>query len=128
MRCLIVDDNALFLTAARAILDGDDLTVVGEARNMAEAVSRASELSPDLVLLDIDLGEESGFAVARELTARAGEAAPKIVLVSAHPEDDFADLIAESPALGFVAKSDLGAATVLEIVRRGDGGSGRRPR
>ena len=123
LRCLIVDDNAQFVVAARAILDGDELSVVGQAANAAEALQRTSELSPDLVLLDIDLGKESGFAVARQLTDEAGDAAPKIVLISTHPGDDFADLIAESPALGFVAKSELSPAAVIRLVQGSDDSS-----
>ncbi len=122
LRCLIVDDNALFQTAARGILDGSALTVVGTAANAAEAVGRTAELSPDVVLVDIDLGEESGLAVARELIERAGGVAPKIVLISSHPEDDFADLIAESPAVGFVAKSELSVAAILALVDDDDDG------
>ena len=122
LSCLLVDDNAQFVVAARAILDGDELSVVGQAANAAEAVQRMSELSPDVVLLDIDLGEESGFAVARQLADAAGDTAPKIVLISTHPGDDFADLIEESPALGFVAKSELSPAAVIRLVQGSDGG------
>ena len=120
LRCLIVDDNALFQTAARGILDGSELIVVGTAANAAEAIRRASELSPDVALVDIDLGEESGLAVARKLTERAGAVPPRIILISSHPEDDFADLIAESPAVGFVAKSEFSAAAILALLADGD--------
>ena len=116
LRCLIVDDNAAFLAAARAILEGRDLTVVGEAATAAEALQRAEELAPDIVLLDIDLGDDNGLAVARALAERAQSATPKTILMSAYPEDDFADLIAESPALGFIPKPALSPATVGELM------------
>ena len=122
LRCLIVDDNVNFLATLRAILAGGDLDVVGEASNMADAVTRATELAPDVVLLDIDLGEESGFVVARELVDQAGADAPSIVLISAHPESDFEDLIADSPALGFVAKSELSTRAIVDVL--GAGGDG----
>jgi len=124
LRCLIVDDNAAFVAAARSILDGPQLTVVGDAATVAEAHERAHKLAVDVILIDIDLGEESGLALARELAARNRNPAPRIVLISAHPEDDFADLIAESPAVGFVAKSELSALAVAELLPRTDDGSG----
>lgn len=116
LRCLIVDDNAEFLAAARAILEGRDFTIVGQASSAAEALHWAEEVDPDLVLLDIDLGNDNGFAVARQLAKRARNAKPRLILISAHPEDDFADLIAESPALGFIPKSELSPAKVAWLL------------
>jgi len=116
LRCLIVDDNAAFLAAAHAILEGPDFTIVGEATNAHEALEQADHLAPDLVLLDIDLGEDSGFALARQLADREGVDVPTMILLSAHPGDDFADLIAESPALGFIPKPDLSPKTLSELL------------
>ena len=113
---MIVDDHAPFVAAARRILDGAELTVLGEAATGAEALERTDQLAPDVILLDIDLGGESGLDVARELARRAHGDVPLIVLISGHPEDDFADLIAEGPAVGFVAKSELSAAAIVELV------------
>ena len=117
LRCLIVDDNAEFVAAARVILEGEDFTVVADASTAAEAVQTADEVHPDLVLLDIDLGHDNGFDVARQLAGRSGNPTPKLILISAHPEDDFADLIAESPVLGFIPKSELSPAKVGELLR-----------
>ena len=83
LRMLIVDDNARFLQAARALLEREGMQVVGVASTSAEAVRRARELQPDVTLVDIDLGNESGFDLARRLT-QAGEAiAGRVVLISA---------------------------------------------
>ena len=121
LRLLLVDDNAAFLAASRAILRGGELCVVGEAATAAEAVQRAQELQPDLVLLDIDLGEESGFEVARQLEASAGPVAPHMIFISAQAPEDFADIVAESPALGFIPKAELSPAAVTDLLRtRGD--------
>ena len=123
--CLIVDDNASFLAASRAVLQGQGVSVIGVARTVSEGLQRAEELAPDLILVDIDLGEESGFDLARQLAARNGGTADNVILISTHPEDDFADLIGESPALGFVPKSDLSRSaleTVLERFRPGQRG------
>lgn len=115
MRCLIVDDNRRFLDAARGRLEHQGMLVVGVASNGSEAVQLAQELRPDVTLLDIDLGEENGFEVARQLQ---GHDAP-IILISTHAEQDYGDLIAASSVLGFLAKADLSAAGILDLL--GDG-------
>jgi len=116
LRFLIVDDNASFLEASRALLERNGLTVVGVASDAATAAQRTLELTPDVVLLDIDLGEESGFDVARQLAASPTGADVRVILISAHREDDFAELVAESPALGFIAKSDLSVTAIQELL------------
>jgi DNA-binding NarL/FixJ family response regulator len=118
LRCLIVDDNTSFLAASCAVLQGREVSVVAVANSLAEGLERADELAPDLILVDIDLGEESGFDLARQLACRAHATPADVILISTHPEDDFADLIAESPALGFVSKSDLSAGAIAEVLGR----------
>jgi DNA-binding NarL/FixJ family response regulator len=113
LRCLIVDDNGGFRDAARSLLEREEIDVVGVASNSAEARARVADLHPDVVLVDIALGGESGFELARTL-ARQG--APKLILISTLPEVDFVDLIAASPALGFIAKSELSARAVRDLV------------
>jgi CheY-like chemotaxis protein len=116
-RTLIVDDNRSFRAAARTALDGPDFTIVDVVANSADALDKVDELELDLVLLDIDLGEESGFVLARQIRDRFDHRAPKMVLISTHPEDDFADLIAESPAVGFLAKSELSRDRLAALLR-----------
>jgi DNA-binding NarL/FixJ family response regulator len=121
LRCLIVDDNRRFLAAARGLLEGQGVTVVGVATTGVEATRLAQEMEPDVVLLDIDLGDESGFDVATQLAARSG--GPRVIMVSTHAEEDYADLIAASPAVGFVAKSALSAGAIRDLL---DGRGGDR--
>ena len=124
LRSLIVDDNAHFLAAARRLLEREGIAVVGVASSGAEAVQLAGELRPDVALVDIDLGDESGFDVA-ELLAEPGTAATsRVVLISAYPEGDFADLVAGSSAVGFLSKSDVSAANIHEVLHRAGDGSG----
>jgi DNA-binding NarL/FixJ family response regulator len=114
--CLIVDDNLSFLDASRTLLERQGLTVVGVATSAAEGLKRAAELKPQVILIDIELGEDSGFDLARKLAQTAGVNRAKLVLISTHREDDFADLIAESPALGFIAKSHLSKRAIQQIL------------
>jgi hypothetical protein len=69
-----------------------------------------------VALVDIDLGDESGFDVARMLAGPDGAQLSRVVLISAYPEADFAELIAASPAVGFLAKSDLSATSIEELL------------
>jgi CheY-like chemotaxis protein len=122
MSCLIVDDNAEFLEAARSLLEREGLAVVGVAPTASAALERVGELRPQVALVDIDLGRDSGFEVAR----RIAQAAPtSVILISTHAEDDFAELIAESPAAGFISKSELSAHAIHSLLggQPGDGAS-----
>ena len=124
VRCLIVDDNPDFLLAARALLEQEGVRVVGVASTGAEAVRYAAELHPDVTLIDIDLGEESGFEVARRL-AHDPELDPgHLILISAHAEEDLADLVEASPAIGFVGKPVLCATAIQRLLRATGGGHG----
>jgi DNA-binding NarL/FixJ family response regulator len=114
--CLIVDDNASFLEASRTLLERQGLTVTGVARSAAEGLTRAAELKPRVILIDIELGDDTGFALARELAQTADLTPANVVLISAHREEDYADLIAESPALGFIAKSHLSKRAIEHIL------------
>jgi CheY-like chemotaxis protein len=122
LRCLIVDDSLAFLTAARALLERQGITVVGVASTGTEALNRAAELHPDVILLDIDLGGESGLELARRLHADGELASLPVILISTHPRDDYADLIAASPAVGFLPKIALSADAVRAMLDDGPAG------
>ncbi|MGB8995921.1 MAG: response regulator transcription factor [Pseudonocardiaceae bacterium] len=122
LRCLIVDDSPRFLDAARGLLERQGVMVVGVASTGAEAVQRATELRPDVALLDIDLGGESGFDVARRLSREATLACTRMILISTHAEQDYTDLIAASPVVGFLPKSALSGDAIRGLIAsRGDG-------
>ena len=118
LRCLIVDDNESFLDVAASCLDGEELEVLGTATTSAEALRQVAEQKPDIVLVDINLGEESGFEVARVLVERFPHMASGVVLISTRAETDFGGLIKTSPAAGFIPKSQLSVRAVRELVAR----------
>jgi DNA-binding NarL/FixJ family response regulator len=118
LRCLIVDDSPAVLRSAGELLERQGVAVIGRAANGEQAVSLAEELHPDVVLVDIDLGPESGFDLVRRLVQSLDQAGTRTILISTHDEADFADLIAASPAIGFVAKSDLSAAAIRRLLDR----------
>lgn len=116
LRVFIVDDNESFLDAARLLLEREGLSVVGVGSNAAESLRRAELLRPDLILVDIMLAEESGCELARRLVDHHDAGGPSVILVSTHAEDDVADLIAETPAVGFLPKSELSADAIRRIL------------
>jgi DNA-binding NarL/FixJ family response regulator len=118
LRALIVDDSARFLEAARELLEREGITVAGVASSGAEALERARELRPDVALVDIDLGAESGFDLAR-LFAEALDP-PPVILISTRSEDDLAELIEASPALAYLSKAHLSAHAVRDLLDGGE--------
>jgi len=125
---LIVDDNLLFLEAARDRLELGGLRVVGVAATSAEALRQAEELRPEVVLVDVILGTESGFELARRLAAHHRDGGPAIILISTYAAADFAGPIAESPAAGFLPKQELSADAIHRIIDgRGPGDAPSAP-
>jgi CheY-like chemotaxis protein len=125
LRCLLVDDNEAFLEAASLLLEREGVIVVGVASTIAEALRQARALRPDVILVDIGLGNESGFDLARLLAAngqgdQGGQGTQgggaDVILISTGAEADYAELIAESPAAGFLAKSELSARGISRIL------------
>jgi DNA-binding NarL/FixJ family response regulator len=116
MRLLIVDDNIQFLEAARTLLEREGLSVVAVASTSDDAVRSARELRPDVTLVDVDLGDESGFDLARELTRSADSGGAPVVLISAYREADLRDLIDASPAVGFLPKARLSRRAIHDLV------------
>lgn len=111
---LIVDDHPSFRATARALLEAEGFEVVGEAKDGASALECARSLHPDLILLDVQLPDTDGFAVASRLTANGN--APAIVLTSSRDAADFGDLVATSGARGFVPKAELSGAALTALL------------
>lgn len=125
MRCLIVDDSPEFCAAARAMLERGGITVVAAASTAAEAAALVCAHRPELALVDIDLGGSSGFDVVEDLH-RIRDAAPRVILISTHAEQDFEDLIEASPAVGFLPKFALSVEAITRVLDRGSAGDGSR--
>jgi CheY-like chemotaxis protein len=118
VRCLIVDDNERFLQVACDLLKRDGIAVVGVATASAEALRQAERLCPDVALVDIVLGDEYGFDLANAL-AQVPEP-PGVIMISTYTETDFADMIAASPAIGFLSKTHLSGAAIRLLLTGAD--------
>jgi len=124
MRCLIVDDNARFLAAATELLEREGIRVVAVASTGDEALQLVEQLQLDFVLVDIELGAESGFDLVRRLARDSGRRATSVILISTYAERDFAELIQESPAIGFMSKPDLSATAIRAMLAPDPGSEG----
>src|SRR5262245_21755106 len=113
-RVLVVDDHPSFRRCARTFLTAEGFEVAGEAGDGASAVALASELEPDLVVLDVQLPDVDGFEVTSRLLVRDPGLA--IVLVSSRSASEYGPLIARSGARGFLAKDELSAAAIEALL------------
>jgi DNA-binding NarL/FixJ family response regulator len=113
-RCLIVDDNPVYLSEARDLLQRQGMSVVGIASNSGDALAIAASDRPDVALVDVDLGAENGFDVALAL-AMSDRPVP-VILISAYAEKDLRELLDESPAVGFLAKSFVSRAAIDDLL------------
>jgi len=116
LRCLLVDDDPRFRDEARRLLEREGVIVVGVAASGDEAIQVAEARAHDVALVDISLGDESGFDVARRLMDESKASTPAVIFVSTHDEAEFSDRIAASPALGFIAKTELSAERIRELL------------
>ena len=114
-RVLIVDDHAEFRRATRELLEEDGFAVVGEAADAESALREAARLRPELVLLDVVLPGEDGFAVARRLAERVPDP-PLVVLVSSRDARSYGGRIEASPARGFIPKDELSAERLQALL------------
>lgn len=116
LRCFLIDDSQHFLAAAQALLEQEGFLVVGVASTSDDAVLRVRESRPDAVLIDVELGPESGFDVARRLAQETGLDRSRLVMISTHAEVDLRELIAAAPVAGFLPKARLSAAAVRRLL------------
>jgi DNA-binding NarL/FixJ family response regulator len=112
---LIVDDHPSFRASARALLEAEGFDVVGEASDGVSAVAAAGRLHPDVVLLDVQLPDRTGFEVASQLTRNGAEI--NVVLVSSRDGSDYGPLVEQSGASGFVPKAELSGARIAALLR-----------
>ena len=113
-RILIVDDHAGFRASARRMLEAGGFEVAGEAESAASGRIAVRELSPDVVLLDVQLPDGDGVDLAAELTANGDE--PQIVLCSSRGADELGPALERSGARGFLSKDKLSADAIRGLL------------
>jgi DNA-binding NarL/FixJ family response regulator len=108
---LIVDDHVGFRTWARTVLADEGFDVVGEALDGASAIDAVRDLQPQVVLLDIQLPDMTGFEVAERIAAGTA-----VVLTSSRDAADYGQAIERSNAVGFMPKAELTGAAIEALL------------
>ena len=111
---LVVDDHETFRSFARALLATEGFEVVGESPDGASALAAATELRPELVLLDVQLPDLSGFEVSRRLVDAGVPSV--VILVSSREASDYDGAIGESGARGFISKAELSGQALRALL------------
>jgi DNA-binding NarL/FixJ family response regulator len=114
VRCVIVDDNPGFLITASKLLDRQGVSIVAVATNSAEALECIQEQRPDVAVVDLKLGDESGFRLAEQIAN--SPVPPHVILTSTHSESEYGELIDASPVLGFIPKEQLSPEAIRRLV------------
>ena len=114
---LIVDDHAGFRLQARALLEADGFSVVGEAADGTSGLRAARSLRPDLLLLDIGLPDLEGFDIAEQLALDGPP--PLVVLTSSRQASEYGPRLASSRVLGFIPKEDLSGSAIRALAEAG---------
>jgi DNA-binding NarL/FixJ family response regulator len=113
LRILIVDDHEALRAGVRSVLESRGIEVCGEAANGQEALAKALQLRPDLIILDITMPVLDGFSAAREIHKLLPNVG--ILLLSMHESASMVNVAKSSGARGYVAKSE-GIARILKAV------------
>jgi DNA-binding NarL/FixJ family response regulator len=115
MRCLLVDDSEEFLSSAKRLLESQGIEIVGSATSGDEALTLATTLGPDVALVDIELADEDGIALAQQIEERASST--RVILISAYDREDLLDLVSGSSAVGFLPKRLLRRDAIAGLLR-----------
>ncbi len=115
-RCLLVDDNQRFLDAARRGLERQGLHAVDTALDIDSALEAVATRRPDVVLVDVSLGQESGFDLVRRLAERFSHLTGRIIMISTRDEEDYAELMEAASATGFLGKSALSVEGIRTLI------------
>jgi DNA-binding NarL/FixJ family response regulator len=117
IKVLLADDEGLVRSGFKVLLDlEDDITVVGEATNGAEAVERARSTRPDVILMDIRMPQLDGIQATREIANTSGLQGVRVLILTTYDTDEYVFEALQAGASGFLLK-DAGPAELLHAIR-----------
>jgi DNA-binding NarL/FixJ family response regulator len=117
IKVLLADDEGLVRSGFKVLLDlEDDITVVGEATNGAEAVERARSTRPDVILMDIRMPQLDGIQATRQIANTSGLQGVRVLILTTYDTDEYVFEALQAGASGFLLK-DAGPAELLHAIR-----------
>src|SRR5687768_429510 len=115
IRVVLVDDHAIVRSGLKAVLgSARDIEVVGEANDGKEALAQVSRLNPDVVVMDLTMGEMDGITATKALAER--DPAPRVLVLTMHAEEEYLLPVLEAGAAGYLVKS-AADRELIEAVR-----------
>jgi DNA-binding NarL/FixJ family response regulator len=121
IRVVLADDHAVVRAGVKAVLaSAKDIQVIGEASNGREAVAAVDRLHPDVIVMDLSMGEMDGITATKELVAK--DTKTKILILTMHAEDAYLVKVLEAGASGYLVKSaaDRELVDAVRSVAHGD--------
>lgn len=121
IRVILADDHSVVRAGLKAVLGtARDIEVVGEAKDGREAITLVERLSPDVVVMDLTMGEADGAAATREIVAR--QLATRVLILTMHAEEDYLVPLLQAGAAGYLVKSvaDRELVEAVRTVARGE--------
>ena len=121
IRVVLADDHTIVRAGLKAVLGGaKDISVVGEASNGKEAIALAERFNPDVVVMDLSMGEMDGIQATKALVAKG--ATPRVLILTMHAEEEYLVPLLEAGAAGYLVKSaaDRELVDAVRAVARGD--------
>lgn len=118
---ILVDDHAVVRAGLKAVLgSAKDIQVIGEGSTGKDAISLASRLDPDVIVMDLSMGEMDGTTATKELVAK--QTRGKILILTMHAEDSYLVPLLEAGASGYLVKSaaDRELIDAVRAVAHGD--------
>lgn len=113
LSCLVVDDSPEFLAAAKRLLEAEGASVVGQCSSSVDAIRFAAALRPDVVLVDVELGDEDGVDLAAQLATAHADAA--VILISIRDRGELGEVMASSHVAGFLRKDDISLQAISRL-------------
>ena len=120
IRILLVDDHAMFRAGIRALIEAENrMEVVGEASSGDEAVDRARELKPDIVIMDLSMPGSNGLEATRRISAL--DLRTSVLVLTVHAEEEYLVPVVEAGASGYLTKTsaDTDLLEAIRVVARG---------
>lgn len=118
LRCVIVDDNERFVDLAAELLTREGFEVVGRAGRRGDALRQIIETRPDIALIDLFLGDESGVELVTEIVRLGLAARTRLLLISSCEPTDLHEIFELSVAHGYLSKLDLSGELIRELLNQ----------